>query len=128
MAHRSLLSKNLLGMKFMQRTKEKLDDDKEVKATFGYEVDVDLQNEGKPPVEIWPSEPSYGPCEDLKFGRMSFRGYNIEIETLMAQKLAEKSGKKENETFDEMAVDDDNQNQNQKGRKRKRHRYLRPVD
>lgn len=132
MAHKSLLSKNLLSMKFMQRTKEKIDVDEEVKATFGYDVDIDINGEGKPPVQIWPSEPSYGPCEDLRFGHMSFGGYNPEIEALMELKdPKKKEDKKADNTFDGMSIDPVEETPADQGgrvKKRKRNKYLRPVD
>ena len=132
MAHKSLLSKNLLGMKFMQRTKEKMDVDEDVKTTFGYDSDIDLKGEAKPPVEIWPTEASYGPCEDLRFGHMSFGGYNEEIEALMAEKDPKaKENKKADETFDGMTIDpvaETSADQGGRGKKRKRNKYLRPVD
>lgn len=28
-------------------------------------------------------ERSFGPCEDLKYGRMSFKGFNTEVEVLI---------------------------------------------
>lgn len=113
----------------MQRIKEKIEVEEEVKATFGYEGDVDLSGETKPPVEIWQTEASYGPCEDLRFGRMSFKNYNPEIEVLMAEKSSDKAkkGKKDEDTFDEMSVDI-NESTKSGGKKRKRHRYVRPVD
>ncbi|XP_061532395.1 M-phase phosphoprotein 6 isoform X2 [Phycodurus eques] len=71
------LSKNLLRMKFMQRgldaeTKKQLQDDEK-------KIISD---------EHWNSiveERSFVPFEELLFGRMSFRGFNPEVEKLMAQ-------------------------------------------
>jgi len=83
MSHK-ILSKNVLGMKFMQRTKEKLDRKKEVEETTGHKVDDDLKGK-TPEVQVWPTEESMVPCEGLLFGRMSFRGYNPEVEKLMEE-------------------------------------------
>lgn len=72
------LSKNLMQMKFMQRSRKE------------YEKQVD-EKEG--PIEFNPSEgneksqiiqdPSYVLCEKLRFGRFSFKGMNVDVEQLM---------------------------------------------
>ncbi|KAM8892825.1 M-phase phosphoprotein 6 isoform 2-T2 [Spinachia spinachia] len=69
------LSKNLLRMKFMQRG---LDD----------EMKKQLEEDEKRIIsdEHWNfviEEKSFVPCEELKFGRVSFKGFNPEVERLM---------------------------------------------
>ncbi|XP_023220033.1 M-phase phosphoprotein 6-like [Centruroides sculpturatus] len=79
------LSKNLLKMKFMKRSKEKIEqkqEELEKKALFETELIDLLKKEGK----RFLIEPSYAPCEQLVFGRMSFKGMNPEIEKLMLEK------------------------------------------
>ena len=83
MSHK-ILSKNVLGMKFMQRTKEKIEQKKEVEETIGHRVEEEKGM--KPEIEVWPTEDSFVACQELSFGRMSFRGYNPEIERLMIEK------------------------------------------
>lgn len=77
------LSKNVLSMKFMQRTKERIEEKQEVESMFGKTANDTNQ---QPEVEVWRTEDSHVPCEGLLFGRMSFRGFNPEIERLMAEK------------------------------------------
>lgn len=66
----SPFSRNLMGLKFMQNARNKLN-----------------QSEPEPAIsqDKWPNlaNPSYQNCEPLKLGRMSFGGMNPEIETLM---------------------------------------------
>ena len=71
-------------MKFMQRTKEKIEQKKEVEETIGHRVEEEKGM--KPEIEVWPTEDSFVACQGLSFGRMSFRGYNPEIERLMIEK------------------------------------------
>ncbi|NXS51545.1 MPH6 phase, partial [Brachypteracias leptosomus] len=49
-------------------------------------------------------ERSFMPCEDLLYGRMSFKGFNPEIEKLMIQ-MNSKSKKEEIEVDDKMEAD-----------------------
>jgi M-phase phosphoprotein-6 len=86
-------------MKFMQRTKEKLEKKKEVQETTGQKIS---DEEGKPEMEVWMTEESVSNCEDMLFGRLSFRGYNPEIEVLMEEKdpLRFKRKQKEKQEFD----------------------------
>lgn len=71
----------------MKRSKEKIEQKKEElekKALFETEIIDLLKKEGK----RFLIEPSYAPCEQLVFGRMSFKGMNPEIEKLMEEKQA----------------------------------------
>ncbi|KAI9558083.1 hypothetical protein GHT06_014836 [Daphnia sinensis] len=77
-----LLSKNLLEMKFMKRTKEKTEkelEDEERQAAFANEITSAMLSHGSK----FLMESSYAACENLSFGRMSFRGANPEIEKIM---------------------------------------------
>ena len=80
----SSLSKNVLGMKFMQRTKERLEEKQEAERLFGKTAAEDTKDRAA--VEVWKTAESHTACEGLLFGRMSFRGYNPETERLMAEK------------------------------------------
>ncbi|CAB3404598.1 unnamed protein product [Caenorhabditis bovis] len=85
------LSSGVLDMKFMLRTKKKLEAKEKKKK------DVELQNAiletseqaGSSTTEIPVGDSKYTLCNDytklesLEFGRMSFKGYNKEIEKLM---------------------------------------------
>lgn len=61
----TLFSKNLMGLKFMQNAKAKLEKPTETEPAL-----CDLTN------------PGYQYCERLKMGRMSFKGMNTRIEAL----------------------------------------------
>ncbi|XP_050778985.1 M-phase phosphoprotein 6 [Gopherus flavomarginatus] len=82
------LSKNLLRMKFMQRgldseTKKQLDEEeKKIISEEHWYLDLpELKEKESFIIE----ERSFMPCEDLLYGRMSFKGFNPEIEKLMIQ-------------------------------------------
>ena len=93
------LSKNLLEMKFMKRTKEKTEfqEEEEVRARmFDDEISGDMKS-GANRIVI---EPSYVNIEGLRFGRMAFRGMNSEIESMMAEQEA-----KNNEAKSSMEMD-----------------------
>lgn len=76
------LSKSILDMKFMKRTKEKVlkeEDDAQSRAMYSNEItEKMLKNES-----YYIIEPSYVPCEDLNDGRFSFRGMNPDIERIL---------------------------------------------
>lgn len=148
MDSKKLLSKNLLMMKFMQRTKEKVEQIEEEQKT-AHLLDKDVQKNTifskRDQVIV---EPSFVICENLVFGRMSFKGYNPDIERLMEEKSldhnplkrkapqdeVELTPKEMADSYDKMSVDPGqhkfqgrNQGSNQ-GRNKKRARYVRPVD
>ncbi|XP_053741709.1 M-phase phosphoprotein 6 [Synchiropus splendidus] len=82
----SKLSKNLLRMKFMQRcmdaeTKKQLEED-ERRIISDEHWYLDLP-ELKSKESIIIEEKSFVPFEDLMYGRMSFKGFNPEVEKLM---------------------------------------------
>ncbi|XP_054889567.1 M-phase phosphoprotein 6 [Poeciliopsis prolifica] len=80
------LSKNLLRMKFMQRgldaeTKKQLEEDeKRIISDEHWYLDLP---ELKAKENLIIEEKSLVPCEDLIYGRMSFKGFNPEVEKLM---------------------------------------------
>ncbi|XP_072374016.1 M-phase phosphoprotein 6 [Scyliorhinus torazame] len=94
------LSKNLLKMKFMQRsldseTKKQLEEEeKKIISDEHWYLDLpELKEKESHIIE----EKSFVPCEDILFGRMSFKGFNPEIEKLVAQMYSQN----ENEEPDE---------------------------
>ncbi|XP_017886821.1 M-phase phosphoprotein 6 [Ceratina calcarata] len=78
------LSRSILEMKFMKRTKEKVQKQEfqeEGEEYFGNELTKRMKKES----ERFVSEPSYVFCEKLVDGRISFQGMNPEIEKLMEE-------------------------------------------
>uniref|UniRef100_A0A182MYA8 M-phase phosphoprotein 6 n=1 Tax=Anopheles dirus TaxID=7168 RepID=A0A182MYA8_9DIPT len=76
------LSKGILQMKFMSRTKEKLDkqaDDAKGRALYASEITDKMLNE----TVKYIIETSYVPCENLIEGRVSYGGMNPEIERIL---------------------------------------------
>ncbi|KAM4797594.1 M-phase phosphoprotein 6-like [Urocitellus parryii] len=97
------LSNNLLRMKFMQRgldseTKKQLEEEeKKIISEEHWYLDLPELKE-KESVII--EEQSFLLCEDLLYGRISFRGFNPEVEKLMLQMNAK--NKTEDEDEDEI--------------------------
>lgn len=84
----SKLSKSILEMKFMKRTKEKVEkelEDAEGREMYSHEITAEMR-QGAGSFVI---EPSFVPCEDLLVGRLSYRGMNPEIERIMELEYAE---------------------------------------
>ncbi|XP_026542121.1 M-phase phosphoprotein 6 [Notechis scutatus] len=85
---KSKLSKNLLRMKFMQRgldseTKKQLEEEeKKIISEEHWFLD---RPELKEKESLIIEERSFAMCEDLLYGRMSFKGFNPEVEKLMVQ-------------------------------------------
>ncbi|XP_072135967.1 M-phase phosphoprotein 6 isoform X2 [Mobula birostris] len=101
------LSKNLLRMKFMQRsldteTKQQLEEEeKKIISDEHWYLDLpELKEKENHIIE----EKSFVPCEELLFGRMSFKGFNPEIEKLVAQ-MYSKNENEEPEDQSKMDVD-----------------------
>jgi M-phase phosphoprotein-6 len=137
------LSKNVLSMKFMQRTKEKIEQKEEVISLVGKVAGDECTD--SPEIDVWKTEDSVTPCQGLLFGRMSFRGYNPEIERLMAEKTGIKYTADSDQTEDPADVSvremvqvqkgaatgnaTDDQSSHRSGQvKRKRSHYIQPVD
>lgn len=100
-ANKKKLSKHLLEMKFMKRTREKteIQDEEEIRSQmFDSEVTPAMRVEG----DRFVLESSYMPIENLKFGRLSFKGMNPEIETIML----EEAGREESTRAQEQEVTD----------------------
>ncbi|XP_046468922.1 M-phase phosphoprotein 6 [Neodiprion pinetum] len=97
--NKTKLSKGILEMKFMKRTKEKVEKQlfqEEGKEYFG----AQLTNHMKKGSDKFIIEPSFVFCEGLLDGRVSFRGMNPEIERLMELEEEAKQAltRKQNET------------------------------
>ncbi|KAF4081289.1 hypothetical protein AMELA_G00159850 [Ameiurus melas] len=104
------LSKNLLRMKFMQRgldaeAKKQLEEaEKRIISDEHWYLDLpELKAKESYIVE----ERSYIPCEDLVYGRMSFKGFNSEVEKLMVLMNAPKEEEDEEENKDVTRMDTD---------------------
>ncbi|KAJ8343281.1 hypothetical protein SKAU_G00306100 [Synaphobranchus kaupii] len=94
------LSKNLLRMKFMQRgldaevKKQLEEEEKRIISDEHWYLDLpELQAKENFIIE----ERSFVPCEDLVYGRMSFRSFNPEVEKLMVLMNTQKQGEEEEE-------------------------------
>ncbi|XP_069758315.1 M-phase phosphoprotein 6 isoform X1 [Narcine bancroftii] len=94
------LSKNLLKMKFMQRsldteTRQHLEEEeKRMVCDEHWYLDLpELKEKENRIIE----EKSFVPCEDLLFGRMSFKGFNPEIEKLVAQMYSQNESEESEE-------------------------------
>ncbi|XP_049852694.1 M-phase phosphoprotein 6 [Schistocerca gregaria] len=97
------LSKAVLEMKFMKKSKERFEREKEVedsRALFSDVITEDMKH-GKSKYII---ESSYVPCEDLIVGRLSFHGMNPEIEEIMKEE--ETAAQKEIDVKNEVDVSD----------------------
>ncbi|XP_064610770.1 M-phase phosphoprotein 6-like [Liolophura sinensis] len=107
---KSRLSKNLLQMKFMRRSViriEKEQNEEEQRRVIDDEhwvLDIPELQEKESRYQL---EPSYAPCENLVFGRMSFKGLNPEIEKLMTVQEVEESLKISEAKEKELMVDED---------------------
>ncbi|TWW76108.1 M-phase phosphoprotein 6 [Takifugu flavidus] len=107
MANDVKLSKNLLRMKFMQRgldaeTKQQLEEDhKRIISDEHWYLDLP---ELKARENLIIEEKSFVPCEDLIYGRMSFQGFNPEVEKLMAL-MNPKNKEEEEEDLRQMQTD-----------------------
>lgn len=92
------MSKNLLRMKFMQRgldseTKKQLEEEeKKIISEEHWYLDLPELKEKE---SLIIEEQSFLLCEDLLYGRMSFRGFNPEVEKLMLQMNGKKKAAEE---------------------------------
>ncbi|XP_006835842.1 PREDICTED: M-phase phosphoprotein 6-like [Chrysochloris asiatica] len=108
--HRPKLSKNLLRMKFMQRgldseTKKQLEEE-EKKIISDEHWFLDLP-ELKEKESLIIEEQSFSLCEDLLYGRMSFRGFNSEVEKLMVQMNSKSKAEEVEDEAVELDVSDE---------------------
>merc|ERR1711894_203678 len=75
------LSKNILEMKFMKKTKEKTEmemEDEERQQMFRNQISDAMRHQGSRFI----IDPSYASIEELNFGRIAFHGMNPEIEKM----------------------------------------------
>lgn len=80
--NKTKLSKSILEMKFMKKTKEKVEkeaDDEEGRQMYAGQI-TDKMLHGDC---LYINEDSFVPCEDLIVGRVSYRGMNPEIERIL---------------------------------------------
>ncbi|KPI93827.1 M-phase phosphoprotein 6 [Papilio xuthus] len=86
------LPKSVLDMKFMKRSKDRIE--KELENTKGHEELYSniITNEMRSATGNYVSEASFIYCEDLLEGRLCFKGMNPEIERLMELENAIKNG------------------------------------
>lgn len=134
------LSKNLLQMKFMQKCKAKYEDKPNEQKIS---IDSVLNECVKLESNKYLIESSFVTFENLKFGRMSFKGMNVEIERLLNDKYNDKA-KDEEEKNDEDVSSikmakryskyiynhdiDRHSNNHSHGLRKKFKNYQRPVD
>ncbi|KAL7868021.1 hypothetical protein SRHO_G00094050 [Serrasalmus rhombeus] len=102
------LSKNLLRMKFMQRgldaevKKQLEEEEKRIISDEHWYLDLpELKAKECYIVE----ERSYIPCEDLVYGRMSFKGFNPDVEKLMVLMNVPKEKDEEEDDMTRMDTD-----------------------
>lgn len=102
-------SKNLLGLKFMQRAKKEVEKVAEEKdSSFDSSLCSKVKNK-----QQYIMNPSYQFCERLRFGRFSFKGMNTDIETIMFNNkleketlnVAEKRGRPPSESSSDHEID-----------------------
>uniref|UniRef100_A0A8C2LJD5 M-phase phosphoprotein 6 n=1 Tax=Cricetulus griseus TaxID=10029 RepID=A0A8C2LJD5_CRIGR len=120
------LSKNLLRMKFMQRgldseTKKQLEEE-EKKMISDEHWYLDLP-EFKEKESFIIEQQSFSLCEDLLYGRMSFRGFNPEVEKLMLQMNSKNKAVAEEEETVEVDVSDEEMARRYETLKRDRANY-----
>lgn len=99
------LSKGILEMKFMQRTKAKVDKEIEAaegRAMYSNEITDKMLNSNSNFI----IEPSFVHCENLIEGRLSFRGMNPEIERLLELEREEKAAAKRQEQSTDVSNED----------------------
>uniref|UniRef100_A0A2K6GNW2 M-phase phosphoprotein 6 n=1 Tax=Propithecus coquereli TaxID=379532 RepID=A0A2K6GNW2_PROCO len=103
MAQKTKLSKNLMRMKFMQRgldseTKKQLEgEEKKIIGEEHWYLDLPALTKRQ----------SFLLCEDLLYGRMSFRGFNPEVEKLMLQMNAKNKAEVFEDKTEEVDVSDE---------------------
>lgn len=132
----SKLSRAVLDMKFMKRTKERVEkekDDADGEAMYANEITEAMRKSGN----VNFTEISIGTCRDLIEGRLSFNGMNTDIEKLMTdyhQKFIKAEKAKETEVSDvEMAKSYTSTvqtlgNKFETKRKRNKNKFLKPSD
>ncbi|XP_071447248.1 M-phase phosphoprotein 6 [Hetaerina americana] len=84
------LSKNILEMKFMKRSKDKAEKEKEDEdrqIMFSHEITPGMKE------SRYILERSFVPCEDLISGRLSFHGFNPAVECIMKAQAEEEEAR-----------------------------------
>lgn len=104
-ASKPKLSKGILEMKFMQKTKDKVN--KEIEAAEGREMySSEITERMLNSKSNFIIEPSFVHCENLIEGRLSFRGMNPEIERLLELEREEKAAAQRQEQNTEVSNED----------------------
>ncbi|XP_075153013.1 M-phase phosphoprotein 6 [Haematobia irritans] len=104
-ANKPRLSKGILEMKFMQRTKEKVN--KEIEAAEGQKMySSEITERMLNSKSNFIIEPSFVHCENLIEGRLSFRGMNPEIERLLELEREEKAASERKDQTAEVSTED----------------------
>ncbi|XP_063053843.1 M-phase phosphoprotein 6 [Engraulis encrasicolus] len=104
----SKLSKNVLRMKFMQRgldpeaRKQLEEDEKKVITEEHWLLDLPELTAHE---NIMVMERSFASCEDLIYGRISFKGFNPEVEKLMAARGTSEDKEDDDEQLRKMDTD-----------------------
>ncbi|KAI4495589.1 hypothetical protein M0802_008601 [Mischocyttarus mexicanus] len=141
------LSKSILEMKFMRRTKEKVEKqmiEKEGEEYFGGQFSVPMTSKFDDQFVV---EPSFVVCEQLIEGRLSFNGMNPELEKLLEieeiNKTMELEKKLEKDVTDEQMAENwlslrkvkrnFKRSKKQQGNKtgpipKKKAKFLKPID
>merc|ERR1712079_461699 len=87
--HKKKLSKNVLEMKFMKRTKERTEreeDTEKSQAIYSDFISAAMKHQGSRFI----IEPSYVNIENLSFGRFAYHGMNPEIEKMLDDEKVKK--------------------------------------
>ncbi|XP_059168931.1 M-phase phosphoprotein 6-like [Physella acuta] len=103
------LSKNVLQMKFMQRSVlriEKEQNEEEQQKVIDDEHWVLDIPDYKTKESLFLQNQSYVVCEGLRFGRQSYQGFNPEIEKIMRLQNAEEEAKRSEEIEKQNSVSD----------------------
>ncbi|CAI4228563.1 unnamed protein product [Auanema sp. JU1783] len=101
---RKKISKGVLDMRFMQKTKQRLqrNANKKIEELKNENLLEDSEIKHEPTVEFSTDITS---LEGLKFGRMSYKGFNEEVEKLMVYHERIRNGEDSEESEDDEEVD-----------------------
>lgn len=133
--NKSQLSGAILEMKFMKKSKERVEkelDDAEGNAMYSNEITEQMRRGQRLAVV----EVSINNCKDLIEGRLSFGGMNPEIERLMTEEYAKRIQKREKEKETDISDLEMAKRYNplvetlgkKMNKKRNKNKFLKPVD
>lgn len=120
------MSKNLLQMKFMQRAKADAEKEKAEQSSSNVQ-DADLLELCRKEGDRYLTTNSFLYCANLRYGRMSYKGMNPEIEKLMELKdpKNDRTSSANNDNDDITEVEFSNNEMAQNRKKMKTQRYSR---